>query len=89
MINVRDALSAFKHLIHPEKIKLLGGIFDTLHTGLSKLGVSKTEQSKAAHELLALIGDMPPDGRQDYDVLIFIYECLISNFAANTGRRYT
>lgn len=27
------------------------------------------------------------DGRQDYDVLGFIYEYLISNFAANTGKK--
>lgn len=27
------------------------------------------------------------DGQQDYDVLGFIYECLISNFAANAGKK--
>lgn len=27
------------------------------------------------------------DGKQDYDVLGFIYEYLISNFAANAGKR--
>ena len=27
------------------------------------------------------------DGRQDYDVLGFIYEYLISNFAANAGKK--
>lgn len=27
------------------------------------------------------------DGKQDYDVLGFIYEYLISNFAANVGKK--
>lgn len=85
--NVRDALSAFERLIHPEHKKLFGGIFDTLHTGLSKLGASDAEQSRAVRELLALIRDIPTDGRQDYDVLGFIYEYLISNFAANAGKK--
>lgn len=85
--NVRDALSAFERLIHPDKKKLFGGIFDTLHTGLSKLGASEAEQSKAVRELLSLIRDIPTDGRQDYDVLGFIYEYLISNFAANAGKK--
>ena len=65
------------------------GIFDTLHTGLSKLGAPKAEQCKAERELLVLVGDIPTDGRQDYDVLGFICEHLISNVGANAGRRYT
>ena len=36
--NVRDALSAFSRLIHPVHKKLFDGVFDTLQTGLSKLG---------------------------------------------------
>ena len=34
-----------------------------------------------------LIKDIPMDGKQDYDVLGFIYEYLISNFAANAGKK--
>lgn len=65
------------------------GIFDTLHTGLSKLGAPEVEQCRAERELLVLVGDIPTDGRQDYDVLGFICEYLISNVAVNATRRYT
>lgn len=65
------------------------GIFDALHTGLSKFGASEAEQCKYVRELLVLVGDIPTDGRQDYDVLGFICEYLISNVAVNAGRRYT
>lgn len=85
--SVRDALSAFERLIHPDRKKLFGGIFESLHSGLSKLGASDAEQSKAVRDILMLIKEIPADGRQDYDVLGFVYEYLISNFAANAGKK--
>ena len=85
--NVRDALSAFSRNINPARKRVFDGIFDTLQTGLSKLGTDARSQSKAARDLIYLIKDIPMDSRQDYDVLGFIYEYLISNFAANAGKK--
>lgn len=85
--DVRDALSAFNRLINSSHKKVFTGIFDTLQTGLSKLGDSSNSQTKAISDLLYLIKDIPMDGKQDYDVLGFIYEYLISNFAANAGKK--
>ena len=85
--HVRDALSAFGRLIHPNHKRLFEGIFKTLETGLSKLGDTAAKQTKAISELLQLIKDIPMDGRQGYDVLGFIYEYLISMFAANAGKK--
>ncbi len=85
--NVRDALSAFRRHINPAHKKVFDGIFDTLETGLSKLGESAAAQTKAISALMQLIKDIPMDGKQDYDVLGFIYEYLISNFAANAGKK--
>ncbi|MCE7044653.1 type I restriction-modification system subunit M [Dyadobacter sp. CY312] len=85
--NVRDALSAFSRLINKTHEKLFKGVFDTLQTGLSKLGDTAALQTKAISELIQLIKDIPMDGKQDYDVLGFIYEYLISMFAANAGKK--
>jgi len=85
--DVRDALSAFNRHINPAHKKVFLGIFDTLQTGLSKLGDTAASQTKAISDLLALIKDIPMDGKQDYDVLGFVYEYLISNFAANAGKK--
>lgn len=63
------------------------GIFETLETGLSKLGDSAQSQTKAIINLLQLIKDIPMDEKQDYDVLGFVYEYLISMFAANAGKK--
>ena len=85
--DVRDALSAFNRLINATHKKVFEGIFDTLQTGLSKLGDSAASQSKAVRDLIHLIKDIPMDGKQDYDVLGFIYEYLIGMFAANAGKK--
>lgn len=85
--NVRDALSAFNRKVSPNHKKLFDKIFDTLETGLSKLGASTAEQNAAVRDLVSLIREIPTDGRQDYDVLGFVYEYLISNFAANAGKK--
>ena len=85
--DVREALSAFSRLIHPNHKRLFEGIFKTLETGLSKLGDTAAKQTKAIGELLQLIKDIPMDGKQGYDVLGFIYEYLIGMFAANAGKK--
>lgn len=85
--NVRDALQAFTTLISPSHQKVFEGIFNTLETGLSKLGETAQKQTSAIRDLISLIDDIPMDFQQDYDVLGFIYEYLISNFAANAGKK--
>lgn len=85
--DVRTALSAFSRLIGDTHKKVFDKIFTTLQTGLSKLGESASTQTKAISGLINLINQIPMDGKQDYDVLGFIYEYLISNFAANAGKK--
>jgi len=85
--SVRDALSAFDRLISSAHKKLFDGIFTTLQTGLSKLGENAASQTKAISSLIHLIKDIPMNSKQDYDVLGFIYEYLISMFAATAGKK--
>lgn len=85
--NVRDGLSAFSRWINETHKKVFSNIFRTLETGLSKLGENSASQTKAISSLLQLIKDIPMNGRQDYDVLGFIYEYLIGMFAANAGKK--
>lgn len=85
--NVRTGLSSFNRLISESHKKVFEGIFNTLETELSKLGENTKSQTKAVSDLIQLIDEIPMNGKQDYDVLGFIYECLISNFAANAGKK--
>ena len=85
--DVTVALAAFSRLINSAHKKVFDGVFTTLETGLSKLGDTSGARTKAIRDLIYLIKDIPMDGKQDYDVLGFIYEYLISNFAANAGKK--
>ena len=85
--DVRDAVAAFDRLILPSRKHVFENIFHTLETGLSKLGDSATSQTAAIKKLLDLINDIPTDGKQGYDILGYIYEFLISKFAANAGKK--
>lgn len=84
---VTDALSAFDRLINESHKKIFERIFGTLQTGLSKLGETSNARTKAIRDLIHLIKDIPMDEKQGYDVLGFIYKYLISNFAANAGKK--
>ena len=66
---------------------MFDGIFITLQTGLSKLGDNTGSQTKAVRDLIHLIQTIPMSTRQDYDVLGYIYEDLISKFASNAGKK--
>lgn len=85
--NVTTALSAFSRLISNTHKKVFDKVFDTLETGLSKLGDTSGARTKAISGLLQLIKDIPMDGKQDYDVLGFVYEYLIEKFASNAGKK--
>lgn len=81
------ALNRFDSLVSPTYKHVYESIFITLQAGLSKLGENPASQTKALKELIKLIKDIPTDGSQDYDVLGYVYEYLISNFAANAGKK--
>lgn len=85
--DVTDALNAFNTNIDSVYKKVYEKIFNTLQTGLTKLGDTNQARTKAIRSLLKLIRRIPMDGKQDYDVLGFIYEYLISMFAANAGKK--
>ncbi len=82
-----EALSNFERLMSDNYKSVYDGIFKTLREGLSKLGDNPSSQTKSLKELIKLIKDIPTDGSQDYDVLGYVYEYLISNFAANAGKK--
>lgn len=85
--NVTDALSSFTRLINKDHKKVFDKIFEPLETGLSKLGDTSGARTKAIRSLIELIDPIPMDDKQGYDVLGFIYEYLISMFAANAGKK--
>ena len=82
-----EALSSFDRLMSGNYASVYAGIFKTLREGLSKLGDNPAAQTKALKGLIHLIKDIPTDDSQDYDVLGYVYEFLISKFAASAGKK--
>ena len=83
---VYEALSAFSRLVSPTYQKVFKDVFVTLQTGLSKLG-DATSQTRSVRDLIHLVQTIPMHTRQDYDVLGYIYEDLISKFASSAGKK--
>ncbi len=84
--NVTVALSAFERLISPDYRKVFSNIFSTLSARITDLGSTDSERTKNAKAIIKLVKSIPTDNREDYDVLGFIYEFLLKNFAANAGK---
>lgn len=91
--NVSDALNAFVRNIGSDSNhqKLYSGIFKSLSDKLSKMG-SISEQTSHFKKLIKVVGRIPMEENHGYDVLGFIYEFLLKNFASNSkkdGEFYT
>lgn len=84
--DVRVALSAFHRNINQNHKKIFGGIFNTLEQGISKLGDTASSQTKSIRKLISIVNEVPTDNK-DYDTLGYIYEYLISQFAAGAGKK--
>ncbi|MBR2455142.1 MAG: type I restriction-modification system subunit M [Clostridia bacterium] len=91
--NVSDALNAFVRNIGSDSNhqKLYKDIFKSLSDKLSKMG-SINEQTSHLKKLIKVVGRIPMDENQGYDILGFIYEFLLKNFAVGSkkdGEFYT
>ncbi|MCD8206658.1 MAG: type I restriction-modification system subunit M [Bacteroidales bacterium] len=86
--DVTAALNSFRDNIGSSHQDVFKGIFNTLDgSALINLGKNDTERTNAIYDIMNLIKDIPMDGKQGYDVLGFVYEYLISNFAASGGKK--
>lgn len=78
-----EALDAFSRNIEKPVFR---GIFKVLRDSMGKLGENEPAQTHALKDLIGLVKDIPTKSK-DYDVLGYIYEYLISNFAASAGKK--
>lgn len=85
--DVNTGLSAFNRLIAEEYKRLFEDIFTSLQIGLMKLGSTSGEQTKNVRRLIEILDEVPTSGKNGYDVLGFIYEYLLNQFASNSGKK--
>lgn len=85
--DVNTALNAFNRLIADDYKRLFENIFTPLQNGLVKLGSTTGEQTKNVRKLIEILNAVPTSGKNGYDVLGFIYEYLLNQFASNSGKK--
>ena len=87
--NITEALSAFERNISSEEnhIKVFDKLFKSFSEKIPKLGTLPADQTKAAKKIINIVSKIPMDDRQGYDVLGFIYEYLLKNFASGAGKK--
>lgn len=83
---ITEAAFAFDAQVNPQYRSIFHEIFSPLASAVPKLGTDSTAQAKKLRELIRIVRGIPTDGRQGYDVLGYVYEYLIANFAANAGK---
>lgn len=84
--NVSEALDRFTRNIDTNHLNIYEGIFKSLSDKLPKLGTGNEAKSHI-RKIVSIVSRIPMDGRQGYDVLGFIYEYLLANFASNAGKK--
>lgn len=85
--DVSEGLGRFDNNVAKEYKHLYDGIFDSFRGSIRKLGDNAATQAKQLRKIMSEIKDVPTDDSLDYDVLGYIYEFLISKFAANAGKK--
>ena len=87
--NITEALSAFERNISSEQahIQIFDKLFKSFSEKIPKLGTLTADQTKAAKKIINIVSKIPMDDRQGYDVLGFIYEYLLKNFASGAGKK--
>lgn len=84
--SVSEAINRFERNIGEMFLNIYQGIFKSLSDKLPKLG-SGNDAKSHIRKILKIVAQIPMDGKQGYDVLGFIYEYLLANFASNAGKK--
>ncbi|UZK64207.1 type I restriction-modification system subunit M [Mycoplasma mycoides subsp. capri] len=84
--NFQEAFNDFSASINEKYSYLFNGIFSIFEKSLDKLGSNSKEQQETINNLLDTMNKIPTV-KQDYDILGFIYEYLIAQFASSAGKK--
>ncbi|WP_369024284.1 type I restriction-modification system subunit M [Mycoplasmopsis synoviae] len=89
-VEINDALIEFKRNISNEakKKNLYRDIFESLQDGIKILGESDKQKTENLRKIISLIDkNIQMNNNINFDTLGFVYEYLISNFAAGAGKK--
>ncbi|WP_029608415.1 type I restriction-modification system subunit M [Mycoplasma simbae] len=83
---MNDAISSFDSSLTEDKKALYVRIFELFRDNIKQLGSNRDEQTQSLAKLIDILQIIPFNSQQ-YDVLGFVYEYLISHFASSAGKK--
>ncbi len=78
---VREGIDTFNKNVNPAQKSVFDKIFNTLQTGIAKLGDSSGSRDKAVRDIVDMVNNIKDDKNSGYDILGYVYEFLIYKFA--------
>lgn len=71
--------------VYNKEVDKHSGVFDSLDSGLSKLGENAGSRDRAVRDIVNLVAQIPPKSKE-YDVLGYVYEYLIKQFSSEAKK---
>lgn len=85
--DISEGLRRFDASVNPAHQHLYKDIFASFLSSIRKLGDNASAQAKKLRTIMNVIKDVPTGSGADYDILGYVYEYLIGQFAANAGKK--
>lgn len=85
--DITEGLRRFDASVSPAHQHLYKDIFASFMSSIRKLGDNAAAQAKKLRAIMNVIKDVPTGSGADYDILGYVYEYLIGQFAANAGKK--
>jgi len=85
--DVINGLNHFELNVSADYKHVFEGVFTSFKNSIGKLGTNASSQAKKLREIIDVIVRLPKGHEEAYDVLGYIYEYLIGQFAANAGKK--
>lgn len=84
--DISEAIRRFDQNINSNHLNIYDKIFKSLTDKLPKLGAGNEAKSHL-RKIINIVLQIPMNEKRGYDVLGFIYEYLLANFASNAGKK--
>ncbi|OEY04416.1 type I restriction-modification system subunit M [Corynebacterium sp. BCW_4722] len=85
--DVLDGLNHFDRRIAASYGRVFRGIFASFQRSIPMLGTDAGARSRKMRQIIGVINQLPTGTEQAYDVLGYVYEFLIGQFAAGAGKK--
>lgn len=89
---VSEGIDSFNKNVNPAQKTVFAQIFNTLQSGISKLGDSSGSRDRAVRDIVDMVNNIREERNSGYDILGYVYEYLIYKFATaakDDGAFYT